>query len=332
MNLHFKIDGSDLTRLARDLVLEKRWESAILVLVEGLQDFSHDFAYSVLSGKQKLEGNETDGISLVQDDSIEYINELQSTYGHYYFQNSKWYVPYAIITSFDERDISYMEYQRLPSSSEKFKNNGWKRALYYANNPKSDLVISLNNVPGTGICLFEIVSNPPIWMINQLRKNTPQSSYDHYTKHHEIELRGATEKPFNLAEAVLSTKIQEPDQTLESKTSNTQQVFDLTTKESLDFYCGWILRDGKFYGCGYNGHTDLANEILRQIFGLETSDGGLHAENRGWIKIGYTMWLPADEETYYSTTKQLTQAQRDTLYDWCSKHNKPYPNEIDIIK
>lgn len=70
---------------------------------------------------------------------------------------------------------------------------------------------------------------------------------------------------------------------------------------------GWIDRDGKFFGCDYSGHRDIAERILH------SSERAL--EMQGWIKIyrdfdGKTTWFI---EWDYCHSGGITEAQEKTL-------------------
>ena len=105
------------------------------------------------------------------------------------------------------------------------------------------------------------------------------------------------------------------------------KVEPISSKMSLkEWKCGWITPDGDFYGCHYQDHKDLAKDIFEQKYSLDSNklDVEQEAENQGWLKFGWT-YLIGD---YYFPSKKVTQAQKDTLFDWCKIHNKKYPKVI----
>lgn len=75
------------------------------------------------------------------------------------------------------------------------------------------------------------------------------------------------------------------------------------TKDFLKWENGWLSPDGNFYGCGYQRHIALAEDL-----GLE----GTAIEDAGWIKLQNGGWL----YPFYLKKQGVKQAQIDTLFDW----------------
>lgn len=79
---------------------------------------------------------------------------------------------------------------------------------------------------------------------------------------------------------------------------------------------GIIGGSGRFYSCGINEHTptvlDNANDAPFAI--VRTHFGDTHVEF----------------EAYYTATKDIpTQAQFETLMDWCTHHGKKFEDVTD---
>ena len=81
--------------------------------------------------------------------------------------------------------------------------------------------------------------------------------------------------------------------------------------EDLDWSClldpksklGWVSPDGRFYGCGYSDHADVASLYLKK------SEKDL--EDEGWVKI---WWSNFNHVRRWSNTKlMLSEAQKITL-------------------
>lgn len=75
---------------------------------------------------------------------------------------------------------------------------------------------------------------------------------------------------------------------------------------------GWLAPDGRFFGCGYGGHSNLADKIVGEI--VHVINPERHLEDFGWAKIlhggsysknGYAIGMGLD--------KKLTDAQLKTL-------------------
>lgn len=99
-----------------------------------------------------------------------------------------------------------------------------------------------------------------------------------------------------------------------------QRVLDKRSTPAPDPNCesedGWILPDGKFYGCGYMEHIWLADRL-----GKEEKE----AEKAGWIKISHGV----DGRLYIQrldTAREPTQKQIDTMFTWCEKHKAKLPD------
>lgn len=74
---------------------------------------------------------------------------------------------------------------------------------------------------------------------------------------------------------------------------------------------GFIDPDGKFYGCDYSNHEDLARFVLKQS----------SPEEFGWVKIYHA----GDEIDYYTRRKFLTEAQVKTLME---RHIEVHDNDL----
>lgn len=81
---------------------------------------------------------------------------------------------------------------------------------------------------------------------------------------------------------------------------------------------GWILPNGKFYGCGWMDHGYISYEVAK----LNPEK----AQKKGWIKITHPLNQPKDLKIYYGD-KEPTQKQLDTLFDWQQKHQGTIENQ-----
>lgn len=106
----------------------------------------------------------------------------------------------------------------------------------------------------------------------------------------------------------------------ESEPESTESIEPDPTLSALN---GWISPDGKFYPCpGYGQHEDTADRL---------GHTGGELEKEGWIKIqdnqderalkdiGCISWNMNNDRL------TATQAQIDTVFGWCQKHNCPMP-------
>jgi hypothetical protein len=68
MKVMFKISGEFITKHARDLVREDRWEDALHLLKDCVVGADYEIAVSVLTGQQRFEGINT--LTLEDEDSL----------------------------------------------------------------------------------------------------------------------------------------------------------------------------------------------------------------------------------------------------------------------
>ena len=58
-----------------------------------------------------------------------------------------------------------------------------------------------------------------------------------------------------------------------------------------DSRIGWLAPDGRFYGCGYMQHGNIADLVLRK--------SEIELENEGWVKMYKTQLFPSSPPEYY---------------------------------
>lgn len=82
---------------------------------------------------------------------------------------------------------------------------------------------------------------------------------------------------------------------------------DVPDKKESKTKFGWIAPDGRFFGCGYGGHTSLAREIVGDIQSI--SDPEQHLENLGWAKVFKGIEVKERYSIGMGEGKKLTDAQ-----------------------
>jgi hypothetical protein len=75
----------------------------------------------------------------------------------------------------------------------------------------------------------------------------------------------------------------------------------------------WISPDGLFYPCNRCEHSYVALEV--------TGEDESVIEKKGWIKIVDSPIQPIIAYDYY----KLTDAQKNTIWAWCLRHDRKYP-------
>ncbi len=89
---------------------------------------------------------------------------------------------------------------------------------------------------------------------------------------------------------------------------------------------GWLLPDGKYYGCGNMEHIGLADVLLAPEVGGDKNCEGI-AEERGWIKISVGA-LGCN----VIAKKKPTKKQRDKVFDYAEKHGRDYKKLMQSIE
>ena len=83
---------------------------------------------------------------------------------------------------------------------------------------------------------------------------------------------------------------------------------------------GWIAPDGRFFGCSYGGHSNLARKIvgdMEYVFNPER-----HLEDKGWVKIltgterrgKYTIGMGVNKKLTDNQIKTLQRMELDNSY------------------
>jgi hypothetical protein len=78
---------------------------------------------------------------------------------------------------------------------------------------------------------------------------------------------------------------------------------------------GWLVPDGTLYPCPLRGHGQLACDLgYRYLNGFSYDPRLCHLSNGRWLRM---------------PDSQPTQAQLDTIWDWCQQHGQHLPRWIE---
>lgn len=179
---HFRIDGADLTRIARDLFLEDQPNRAWRLVAQGLRgdDSLDKVARGILDGDLRLVGDETRGMDAVEDtDSADYKHDVRWLYAGRVRVHGVWYRPRAIVTRFGPTDAEYATRVAGLPMTDPLKGYGidprWAAARVLAYGLSGEIVLTVQRATGDfrkygvegseGACdlLFEPCSEPPHW-------------------------------------------------------------------------------------------------------------------------------------------------------------------------
>lgn len=67
-------------------------------------------------------------------------------------------------------------------------------------------------------------------------------------------------------------------------------------------YEGWLSPDGKFYGCGFYGHDDIAQSLLRRTVGS--------LESEGWIRVHSNSFMTGRDYGRTITKRQISALEK----------------------
>jgi hypothetical protein len=88
---------------------------------------------------------------------------------------------------------------------------------------------------------------------------------------------------------------------------------------------GWLLPNGKYYGCSAFEHIGLAENLLREYHSeCEIQNAERQGENLGWIKIRTGGFL--------SSERKPTKKQLNKIWDYAEKHKRDYETMIARIQ
>lgn len=91
---------------------------------------------------------------------------------------------------------------------------------------------------------------------------------------------------------------------------------------------GWLLPDGKFYGCGTMEHVGLAENLLEiELEKKQISNAENLAEDKGWIKLAKSF-----TGFHCIGQKKATKRQLSKLWDYAQFHGRDYQTLIDLVK
>jgi phosphohistidine swiveling domain-containing protein len=153
-SVHFSVDGEDLTRIARDMMLSDLPTNAWRVLSKGLIGPTQKIVESVLDGHQKFVGNEIDGIKNVPDNAASYQKALRYIYAGRVKIGFAWYRPRAEVKMYGPEDARYVT-EKVESTDPETLSAGLN-VIKEAEGEKAVRV-------GNRVIIFELCRELPFW-------------------------------------------------------------------------------------------------------------------------------------------------------------------------
>ena len=102
-------------------------------------------------------------------------------------------------------------------------------------------------------------------------------------------------------------KINEEIYGTEPAPESAHKPVDVPVEQKPETKFGWIAPDGRFFGCGYGGHTSEARRIVGEI--RDIRDPERHLENLGWAKVFKGLEARERYSVGMGEGKKLTDAQ-----------------------
>ena len=350
--LHFRITGGFLTRQARTLVLEGEWRRGLNLLVKGLDGCGFDTAILVLNGEKKFVGE--DDLELVDEepaDVADYLEQLAWKYrgvirtrrpnGDYIFME-----PYASVHGWGPHDI--LE-GRNRYNMQLHKKRGVitcyrpeARSVRYMDDQEWDRAIVVNHsslgIMGGAVVLWrEVGADPPAWIEVLSATDEADANWgivfaQAVENGTPIDQRGhnwlVKQEPW-LERSYKATYEKEPVKKLTPEPEPEPEPPPVWDKELRSLW-GWITRDGRFWGCAYQGHKDLARRLVNLLQDRELDNGMADDEARklNWLKITENM---DGEVVICEHGERANAAQIETAQLWCVQHKVPLANHADVL-
>ncbi len=149
----FNIEGAFIANLARDFVMEGRWERGLKLLTDYLHGMNHELAIKILKGEGTLTGwsSDADGIEFKELPANNKIakgmaDQIQFLYGKTFYYGDTYWQPYARVASWGKDDYTFATSEQpkgkvLDETPTRSASAPGNRSLYYANNPAKDMLI-----------------------------------------------------------------------------------------------------------------------------------------------------------------------------------------------
>jgi len=356
--LHFSISGEFITKIARNFVIEDKWEKALNMLKDDIQGCNYDIAVSILNGKEKFQG--INHLELVDEDQtnedvIEYKNMLKRKFVGVCTDSNEYWKPYAIVNGWCKLDLNtkFMtinKYNSYDETSVPTKNAGgryyrWSMARnnFYMSDPPNDIAKQLKINKDDQITLWEKIRMPPLWL---QKRNSWQNALDEYLDIYELTKTGAsdfmdeiTQDDYEDNNEYLKRKREIVDNWAEIEEKRYEEnyskaaeyVNSVNFKESMDANNGWMCPKGKIYAIQYSEHEWFAHVIIKERYNKDIDDdlstplAGDVLIKLGWQKLQRNKW-----PTLFLNDYMVTQSQYDTIYEYSKKHKVKMPSEIEV--
>ena len=327
--VNFSISGEFVTRHARDLWCERQFAKAI-AFMDTIIGMDLETKYNILSGKQRLTG--------VNDMHLEDEEERITHHNGVYLLSLHESYEYKDLCSL--KDKLDLRCANINGGEERVGSPiGLIPKVFYACdaveyllrwwNPEDEIWLAVKKVCIESMPYGEFTEK----MYQELFKllglgslntigavvNSREEEIDPEIVEEALELPERFKE--NIVESMVSNgTINEGDARsvikviLEGGEEIEEKPTPWEEDKALNARHGWLDRRGRFYGCSYMGHQNLADAIV----GSEVhTDGSQELESKGWLKLANMKW-------YTFFVKKMTKSQKDFIMLWGTV------NEIDV--
>lgn len=298
--MRFHIDGAYITDLVRQVWVEGDMVKALHIMESGFPEMPESTRLAVCMGKKKLVG--IDQMRLEDDDVTEVCGIKILTMQEQLAAREK---------ELAKRELQLRVREELAADQVEFIPSPW----------------GILEVPE---CLLEYrhATTGSKYQLKDMDWDTFEEAYpDLVMEAREKAKARALERMQNdalRAAGIDPEKLKTVQEEMLTGTLGRSESPPVVDKE-LSSMNGWISPAGELYGCGFMGHIDLADR-------LEETEGDL--EKKKWVKLQDSRdpksIMPRTGTDFFTPEGKVTQAQYDTMYTWCKKHNREFPEFVEV--
>ena len=319
----WKVDASGIVRIARSMLFENKSRYAYHLLKDGLEGIPHEDVIDILMGIKTLRnvGREVD---LIDGTDEEHIKHLDWMFQGILSYKDKYYQPKMFISNYGWSDIHGVQW----SSSLPFGTvNPCDRAKFYGT--KEDVIFLLKVQGSTFDFKYSVIFEPckgegiSDFIVFKYAQQDPQKALDAWMSHHKLIEYGHSQyvKEFNIANPKHWNHGAKP-QAIHVVVPEREIPTPKEAPASCGTMTGYIDRQGTFYP-SLNPAEALQHRTLAESIGkhhLKLDKNAAECEDilseKGWLKVGGDI----EGKQYCACLKGISQAQRDTLFDYCQAH------------
>lgn len=291
--LCFTVTGEFLTSISRTLWADEgQPEKALSILKDGLHGINMEQVFAILTGSKKLIGDSNgDGVELVDDDA------MISEHG---FSLSL----IDVLKKFRKHEDELMDWYQIATkqtvlvpSPRGLIDVPARRTQRY---PKKGLDSTLGLKPDVDL------DKIPYRAVGAMERRESMFTPENQEKRRELGLEPGEEGEVLENGWAAKNMLDDQDDLPPSPPPDPEPCINNSN--------GWLSPEGKFYRCIYTGHIDLA---------IRLGFNEAQLEKFGWLKMQQDKFW---DSSLTWENFEVTQAQRDAVFDWCQQTGNPLPS------